>query len=132
MSLISLSSSVLFVFIRLMNSSFSSLSNSISEPSNWEKPTIALSGVRISWLILARNADFILSDSSAFFRAFIRSNSVSLICWILRQRPFTSTEYSSVGDDFIFLFCAYLNSHHSCPFLLKSYLLLVICREVKP
>jgi hypothetical protein len=31
-----------------------------------EKPTIALSGVRISWLILARKADFSRSDSSAF------------------------------------------------------------------
>ena len=42
-----------------------------------EKPTMALSGVRISWLMLARNA-----DSSAFSRATTswpsRSSSVSL------------------------------------------------------
>ena len=30
------------------------------------KPTMAFKGVRISWLILARNADLSLSDSSAF------------------------------------------------------------------
>ena len=30
-----------------------------------EKPTMALSGVRISWLMLARNADLSMSDSSA-------------------------------------------------------------------
>ena len=47
-----------------------------------EKPTMALSGVRISWLMLARNADLSMSDSSAFSRATTswpsRSSSVSL------------------------------------------------------
>lgn len=34
-----------------------------------EKPTMALRGVRISWLILAKNADLSRSDSSAHIRA---------------------------------------------------------------
>ena len=42
-----------------------------------EKPTMALRGVRISWLILARKADFNRSDSSAFSLASISFNSVS-------------------------------------------------------
>lgn len=42
-------------------------------------------------LPFARKADFIWSDSSAFFRASISSCSVSFIGWILRQSPFTST-----------------------------------------
>ena len=49
--------------------SFSSSSNpgvSIS----CEKPTMALSGVRISWLIFCMNIVFNLSDSSACFFAF--------------------------------------------------------------
>jgi len=47
-----------------------------------EKPTMALSGVRISWLMLARNADLSMSDSSALSRATTscpsRSSSVRL------------------------------------------------------
>lgn len=43
-----------------------------------EKPTMAFRGVRISWLILARNADLSLSACKARSRAAIRASSVSL------------------------------------------------------
>ena len=41
-----------------------------------EKPTIALSGGRISWLILARKADLRRLDSSAFAFAVIKSSAI--------------------------------------------------------
>lgn len=43
-----------------------------------EKPTMAFKGVRISWLILARNADLSLSACKARSRAAIKASSVSL------------------------------------------------------
>ena len=57
---------------------YSSRSSSSSVmASNPEKPTIAFRGVRISWLMLARNADFRWSDSSAFSFASLSSFSAS-------------------------------------------------------
>ena len=43
-------------------------------------PMIAFIGVRISWLMLARNSLFSRADSSAFWRA---SRSRSTACWIV-------------------------------------------------
>ena len=80
MSLIRLSNSSLLVLIKSRNCVRSSFSSSVSlsaELSRLEKPTIAFNGVRISWLILARNADFIWSDSFAF------SNAISNILFCL-------------------------------------------------
>ncbi len=56
-------------------SSFSSSSSVTINKS--EKPTIAFNGVRISWLIFARKADFNLSDCSARLLAF---SSSPIIC----------------------------------------------------
>ena len=53
-------------------------SGSSSVVSSCEKPTMALSGVRISWLMLARNAVLSLLDSSARSLAAISSCSVCL------------------------------------------------------
>ena len=92
-----------------MNSSLSFGLISISLVSSSENPTMALSGVRISWLILARNADFIWSASSALIRALIRSSSTSLLCWIFKQSPFTPTLLRVESCPF---FAIYLNSHH--------------------
>ena len=61
MSLISLSSDAEFSFISLMNTASSSGECSISKSS--ENPTTVLSGVRISWLILCRNAFLTVSTS---------------------------------------------------------------------
>ena len=75
MSEIRLSSSSLFSSTRDM---YDSRSSSSASASRLEKPTIAFSGVRISWLMFARNADFSLSDSSAFSFAKISSSSTCL------------------------------------------------------
>ena len=113
-----------------MNSSLSFGLISISLVSSSENPTMALSGVRISWLILARNADFIWSASSALIRALIRSSSTSLLCWIFKQSPFTPTLLRV--ESCPFFACAYLNSHHICPLPLKLYRRRVILREGNP
>lgn len=63
MSLISCKSSVLFSMILTWARLVSPLLPSVAEYS--EKPTIALSVVRISWLMLARKADLSQLDSSA-------------------------------------------------------------------
>ena len=58
---------------------YSSCSSFVSAPHNSsENPTMALSGVRISWLMLARNADLRLFSSSAFFLASVSTFSICL------------------------------------------------------
>ena len=63
-SSISCNNKILLLEIIFTNSCFSS-SSSVWQTIS-ENPTIAFSGVRISWLILARKADFSRLDSSAF------------------------------------------------------------------
>ena len=53
----------------------------------FENPTIALSGVRISWLMFARNALFRRLDSSAFSLAEISSCSICLRIEITSDEP---------------------------------------------
>ena len=53
----------------------------------FENPTIAFNGVRISWLMLARNADFRRSDSFAFSLAEIRACSCFLRSVINSNEP---------------------------------------------
>ena len=55
--------------------------------SRLEKPMMALSGVRISWLMLARKADLSLSDSSARSLASLSSLSSFLVGVTLRRKP---------------------------------------------
>ena len=62
MSLINCSSNVLLLSMILIYSCFSCSSSAVARM--FEKPMIAFSGVRISWLILARKADFSRLDSS--------------------------------------------------------------------
>ena len=58
------------VLLRRMMSVYSRrVSCLLSSVSSSENPTMAFSGVRISWLMLARNADLSLLDSSARFFA---------------------------------------------------------------
>lgn len=76
MSLTSCNSNWLLVSMILMNS-LRSVSFSVAV-SRLENPTMAFKGVRISWLILARNADFSRSDSWAFSRARISASSCLL------------------------------------------------------
>ena len=52
-----------------------------------EKPTIAFSGVRISWLILAKKADLRRLDSSALFFASSNSRSTSFRSEIIKEEP---------------------------------------------
>ena len=55
-----------------------------------EKPTIALRGVRISWLMLAKKADFKRSASSAFSLAAMSLLSVSFSSVMSRFSPMSS------------------------------------------
>ena len=73
----------------LMNSS-RSCSSSVAV-SRLENPTIAFNGVRISWLILARNADFSRSDSKAFSLAVINAFSCLLRSVINSSEPTKDT-----------------------------------------
>ena len=75
---ISWSNSLLLSSMIVMYWCFSSWSSASS--SILEKPIIALSGVRISWLMLARKADFKRSASSALSLALISICSVSFSC----------------------------------------------------
>ena len=84
-SLISCRSSWLLFSIILIYSLFSSSSSAVA--SMEEKPTIALSGVRISWLMFARKADFSRSDSSARFLAFMSSCSFRLRSVMISRDP---------------------------------------------
>jgi len=72
-------------------------SSSVVSAINFEKPTIAFRGVLISWLILARNADFNRSDCSAFIRADISSFSDSFSSVISHDTPITRGILFSVG-----------------------------------
>ena len=60
-----------------------------------EKPTIAFSGVRISWLILARKADFRRLDSSARSSAVVSSNSIFLRLVMTCEEPISVTGFPS-------------------------------------
>ena len=80
----------------LIKSAFSSSDKSSSLTNRLEKPTIALSGVRISWLILARN-DCLSSASIARSLAFINSSSLSLKCCILVIRPMMEADSDIVS-----------------------------------
>jgi len=87
-SSISLTKCSLLILINLTKSArSSSLNSSYVEPITSEKPTIAFSGVRISWLIFAKKAILSRSLSSAFLRASIKVFSISLYSWILIQMP---------------------------------------------
>ena len=85
MSLMSCSSKVLLFSMMLTYSCFSSSSS--VEANIPENPTMALSGVRISWLMLARNADFSLFDSSARFLAETSSVSIFFRLVITSEEP---------------------------------------------
>ena len=85
MSLISCKSRVLLFSMMLTYSRFSSSSS--VEASIPEKPTIALSGVRISWLMLARKADLSRLDSSARFLAEIKSFSMLFRSVMVSEEP---------------------------------------------
>ena len=78
----------------LMNS-LRSVSFSVAV-SRLENPTMAFKGVRISWLILARNADFSRSDSWAFSRARISASSCLLRSVISKREP-----TSDIGQPFL-------------------------------
>ena len=69
-----------------MKSAFSSSGRSSSLTSKFENPTIAFSGVRISWLILARK-DCFSSASIARSFALMSSSSLSLKCCTLVIKP---------------------------------------------
>ena len=90
-SLISCNSRLLFCWMIPKYSSFS-FSSSVKAIIS-EKPTIAFKGVRISWLILARNTDFIRSASSALCLASSSScerRIRSPISWIKASTLFPS------------------------------------------
>ena len=72
-SLMSCSSRLQFLRMMRVNSIFSSLSSMACSRS--QKPTMAFSGVRISWVMLARNTLFCRPDSLA-----LRVSSFSLSC----------------------------------------------------
>ena len=78
-SLINCNSRSLLLLMILIYSSLSSIFSVTAN--NPEKPTIAFNGVRISWLIFAKNADFKRSDSSAFSFAFLSSFS-ACFCFV--------------------------------------------------
>ena len=86
MSFMSFRRSSQLLLMVLIKSAFSSSDKSSSLTNRLEKPTIALSGVRISWLILARN-DCLSSASIARSLAFINSSSLSLKCCTLVTNP---------------------------------------------
>ncbi len=74
----------LFLFLRLAN--------------HFENPTIAFSGVRISWLILARKADLSRLDSSAFSFASCSILSIFNFSVMFSKRsnpPIISVSFSS-------------------------------------
>ena len=78
-----------------MNCCFSS---SVStSPMSLAKPTMALSGVRISWLMLARKADLRRSDSSARIRASTISSSAFFMSVMSHETPMMSGRRFSTG-----------------------------------
>ena len=85
MSLISCNNKVLLLSIMLTYSCFSSSAS--VEARIPENPTMALRGVRISWLILARKADFRRLDSSARFLAETKSVSIFFRSVITNEEP---------------------------------------------
>ena len=91
MSLISCSKMSLLTEIIRVYSALSSSLKSISLASRFEKPTMALSGVLISWLILAIKADFNRSDSSALAFAWIKFASIFFRLSISALRKTSST-----------------------------------------
>ena len=66
-----------------------------------EKPTMALSGVRISWLMLARKADLSWSEVSAFSLATISSRFISSIS-VMSHSMFRRMGEKSLLSIFIF------------------------------
>ena len=86
-SLIKASNRPQFLLMVPINWAISSLVKPLVSLSKSEKPTIAFNGVRISWLMLARNADFSLSAWRALSRASLISCSAVLYRWILWQTP---------------------------------------------
>ena len=88
MSDISASSCSQFRYINDKNSLISSFWKDISpSTSKLEKPTMAFNGVRISWLMLARNALLSLSLCCALSRALVNSSSIFLCSCVLMQTP---------------------------------------------
>ena len=137
-SLISCNNKVLLLSMMLTYSCFSS--SSWVEANMPEKPTMALRGVRISWLIFARKADFRRFDSSARFLAFTSS------CSIFFRSVMTSEEPTKVsGSPLSFrvstagllpsLFCEVPCEHSLCGILLlpcSNVLLSSLCKPVLP
>ena len=76
MSLISWRSKLLLSSMICIYSCLASSSSSSVEAKIPEKPTMAFRGVRISWLIFAKKADFNLLDSSALSLASISASSI--------------------------------------------------------
>ena len=76
------------VLLFSMMLTYSCFSSSSSVDANIpEKPTIAFNGVRISWLILARKADFKRLDSSARSLAVVSSCSIFFRLVMTRDEP---------------------------------------------
>ena len=95
MSPISCRSRLELVSMMSMNCCFSS---SVSaSPISLAKPTMALSGVRISWLILARNAVLSRSDSSARIRASMTLSSAFFCSVMSHDTPIISGRRFSTG-----------------------------------
>ena len=67
---------------------YSRFSSSVSVDANiLENPTIAFNGVRISWLMLARKADFNRLDSSAYSFASRKASSICFRVVITTEDP---------------------------------------------
>lgn len=84
-----------------------------------ENPTMALSGVRISWLMLARNADFRRFDSSARSRAVSSSCSICLRSEITSDVPTSDSGLPSVSRVST-VACASTHSMCQCPLSLDT------------
>ena len=74
------------LFLMMLRYSFFS-SSSCASASSSEKPTIAFSGVRISWLILARNALLSVLLRSASSLAMRRDSSICFWAVMTRAEP---------------------------------------------
>ncbi|CCY49670.1 unknown [Bacteroides sp. CAG:189] len=110
-SLINASNRLQFLLMVAINCATSSSVKALVSLNKSEKPTIAFNGVRISWLILAKNADFSLSACNALSRAIVNSSSVVLYRWILWQTPKILYGVSAVNPPSTEV----LYSHHSYP-----------------
>ena len=122
MSLINCNNKVLLFSMMLTYSCFSSSSS--VEANMPEKPTIALRGVRISWLILARKADFRRLDSSArslavvnsisiFFRVVMTSEEPTRVSGLPFSSRVSTAAWASTHSILWMLFCTLITRYSS-------------------